>query len=183
MSDQDKVNQNQFMSKILEAEQESVVKISENEFRRYLLPTLAMESEQSDLRMWLAITGSWRRPIDVVDEKGERLFRVPALVGENSLPFRQGPRNSTYEIIQNAKRKMESVPRAGIEYMRQHLTNRVNAQGDRSKAAQEWKYIFERYGLDYPDEVKNTQDNKDNNDKSENNSGVIDDVIESYEDL
>lgn len=134
---------------ILEYQEKDVPRITERVFKATILPMIANEDDASaDYSGWLKIAGSWRRPIDVTDDtSGEVLFRVPALVGDNDLPVAQTGHNSAYEIIQNARRKMLTVPRAGDEHLVRGLSARMKPKGDLTENQKRWNYIYERYGL------------------------------------
>ena len=134
---------------ILDYQAHDVPRITERVFKATILPMIANEDDESaDYTGWLTIAGSWRRPIDVVDDlDGTVLFRVPALVGDNDLPIAQTGSNSAFEIIQNARRKMLTVPKAGDEHLVRGLSSRVKVKGDLTENQKRWNYIYERYGL------------------------------------
>lgn len=134
---------------ILEEEERRIARVSEPFFRRELLPLIVSDDPNTSFIPWLNVAGSWSTPIDVVDEQGQVLFRAPALVANSAMPFRQSPHNSASEIIQNASRKMEAVPRAGIEFLKKNLTPRIRPSGDRQEALRQWAYIYRRYGYDH----------------------------------
>lgn len=136
---------------ILEQEQSDAAKITERVFKVTILPMIAnQDDKQADFSGWLTIAGSWRRPIDVTDDRSEEvLFRVPALVGESEMPTEQQGTNSAYEVIQNARRKMQTVPRAGEEHLIRGLRPRIKAKGELSENQKRWNYIYKRYGLDF----------------------------------
>lgn len=135
---------------ILSHEENDVALIPEQVFKTTILPMIANNDETSaDFQGWLIIAGSWRRPIDVTDDQsGEVLFRVPALVGENDLPIEQQGVNSAYEVIQNARRKMRTLPKAGEEHLIRGLRPRIRVRGDLTENQKRWNYIYERYGLE-----------------------------------
>jgi hypothetical protein len=148
MSDQ-KINES--FDSILEQEAKDVAVISERVFKATILPMIAnQDDDQADFSGWLTIAGTWRRPIDVTDDKtNEVLFRVPALVGDNDLPSEQQGTNSAYEVIQNARRKMQTVPRAGEEHLIRGLRPRIKVKGEMTENQKRWNYIYQRYGLDF----------------------------------
>jgi hypothetical protein len=134
---------------ILDREEKDIARISENEFKMRLLPVLVNQGDESNLQAWLAVAGTWRRQVEVLDDKtGEPLFIVPALVGGTGQPTLQTAANSAYELIENAQKKMRVVPRAGDEMLIKGLTSRVSVAGDRQKAIDAWNYIYRRYGYD-----------------------------------
>lgn len=143
---------NESFDSILEQERTDAAQITEKVFKVTILPMIANQDEkQADFSGWLTIAGTWRRAIDVTDDKtGDVLFRVPALVGANDMPTEQQGTNSAYEVIQNARRKMQSVPRAGEEHLIRGLRPRINAKGgELTENQKRWNYIYKRYGLDF----------------------------------
>lgn len=181
MSDDKTDPVNKSFDRILHENENSAAQVTEPFFRKNLLPLIAEEHENSDLTPWLMVVGSWRRPIDVIEPQSkEILFRVPALVGENDLPFKQGPRSSVSDIVQNARRKMEAIPRAGTEYLKDRLGRRVNIPNNRKKAAQQWLEIYRRYGLDHLiDESMEGEDDQQQMQSTQRG----DDIFDGYEEL
>lgn len=143
----------QSLDRILEADDKFNARMSESQFKGIALPiiihaTQAEESEAS-LQSWLDITGSWTRGIDVLDDNTEELlFKVPALVGRTEAPEIGDARNSAYEIIENAKKKMTVSPRAGVEHLNTRLSDKLTPAGDHDENQRIWNSIFKRYGLD-----------------------------------
>lgn len=162
------------LKRILDAAEGDVPRIREHEFKQYLLPLIA-SSDDSELDIettWLQFSGDWRRPIDVVADETidselrtvKPLFRVPALVAGIDTPFKQSSHNSTYELIRNAQRKMQIVPKAGEEALVRGLSERIKPAGDRSEYHKQWLDIYKRYNLthllDTTDEEADTTDDK-----------------------
>lgn len=142
-------NDEKSLDAILERDENDIARIGENDFKAQLLPVLVNRGDDNNLQSWLNIAGTWRRPIEVLDDKtGEHLFLVPALVGKNDLPTLQSASNSAYDLIENAQKKMRVVPRAGDEMLIRGLTNRVKVVGARQEATDAWNYIYRRYGYD-----------------------------------
>jgi hypothetical protein len=135
--------------KLFKEEDTDVAVITERTFKATILPMIANQDEESaDFSGWLVIAGAWRRPIDVTDDKsGEVLFRVPALVGKNAPPTEQTGHTSAYEVIQTARRKMQTIPRAGEEHLLRGLRPRMNVTGDHNENQRLWNAIYTRYGL------------------------------------
>lgn len=135
------------LNAILDQDEKDIARIGENEFKSRLLPILVDRGDESNLRAWLNVAGSWRRRVEVLDDKtGEALFVVPALVGSTGQPTFQTATNSAYDLIQNAKKKMQVVPKAGDEMLIRGLTNRISVDGDRQKSVDAWNFIYRRYG-------------------------------------
>lgn len=150
MSDEENIDRS--LDEILEFEESDVATITESQFKQSLLPMIASSStdKKADFSLWLAIAGSWRRTVDVVDDKTrEFLFRVPALVGKNDPPAMQSGQNSAYEVIRNAQRKMQVVPKAGEEHLITNLRPRLKPSGDLDENRKMWQYIYQRYGLEF----------------------------------
>lgn len=136
---------------ILKYEENDIATINESTFKQSLLPMIANSNQEgADLSLWLQVAGSWRRTVDVVDDKTQEfLFRVPALVGKNDPPAMQSGHNSAYEIIRNAQRKMQVVPKAGEEHLITNLRPRLKPSGDLEENRKMWQYIYQRYNLEF----------------------------------
>lgn len=138
---------------ILEDGKHFNARLKESQFKEIVLPilTYAFKSNNNDasLEPWLEITGSWTRGIDVLDDNTEELlFKVPALVGRTKLPEISNARDSAYETIENAKKKMIVSPRAGEEHLAEGLGRKMEPDGDHEANQQRWNAIFKRYGLE-----------------------------------
>lgn len=148
---------NEDLQRILKEVEADVPRIREYEFKKYLLPLIASTDEKNlDVEsIWLQFSGDWRRPIDVMAddltsdevETATPLFRVPALVAGIDTPFKQSSHNSTYELIRNAQRKMQIVPKAGEEALVRGLSERIKPAGDRDEHIRQWAAIYKRYNL------------------------------------
>ena len=135
---------------ILERDEHDNAKLSESEFKVRLLPILIDQGDDGNLQSWLNVAGSWRRALDVQDDRtGEVLFTVPALVGGTGHPTLQTASNSAYDLIENAQKKMRVVPRAGDEMLVKGMTRRIRIEGDRKQAVEAWNHIYRRYGYDH----------------------------------
>lgn len=145
----DKINET--FDDIIAFQEKDVAQITERVFKATILPMIANEDPNSaDFSGWLTLAGNWRRPIDVTDDQSDEiLFRVPALVGDTELPPEQVGHNSAFEIIQNARRKMQTVPRAGDEHLVRGLNTRVRVKGELSDNQKRWNVIYSRYGLSF----------------------------------
>jgi len=170
------------MDAILEYEKQDVPRISETEFKRTILPMIASihKVEEPDMTLWLQIAGSWRRPIDFVsDTSDDVIFRVPPLVGSNDLPYQQSGRNSTFDIIRNAQRKMQVTARAGDEALKRGLEGRIKPKGDIEENTRQWQFIRRRYNLDETNVDESTPESS-SEVKSKPTNGP---EIEGYDDL
>lgn len=135
------------MDNILEYDESDVPAVTENFFATTLFPILTDESSEVNFSPWLDIAGSWRRPIDVADaDTGKVIFRCPALVGSNVTPKKHGASNSAFDVIEDARRMMANVPRAGNEKILNSLANRIVPAADHVKSIKAWNFIYERYG-------------------------------------
>jgi hypothetical protein len=181
MSEEENIDRS--LDEILEFEENDVATITESQFKQSLLPMIASSNNKdADFSLWLSIAGSWRRTVDVVDDKTrEFLFRVPALVGRNDPPAMQSGHNSAYEVIRNAQRKMQVVPKAGEEHLITNLRPRLKPSGDLDENRKMWQHIYQRYGLEF--EVPGqTQEEKDASSATESSGKSGPDVV-GYDDI
>lgn len=164
---------------ILENEKKMNARMSEADFKNVILPILAQkETTNATLEPWLHVTGSWVRGIDVIDDKGEILFKVPALVATTKIPKIGDARDSAFEAIETAKKKMVVNPRGGAEYLTDKLNENMIPDGDHDHNRQLWNFIFDRYGLEHliVGDVKSV-------DSTTDNSKDKPDSIEGYDDI
>lgn len=133
-------------------------KLKESIFREYFLPfftnEVAPSPENNAYAYWVGVAGSPTSEVDVIDDNGNFLFTVPALLNTNSLEVLQnrhrGP--SVKDMyLEYAQMSQGLAPvatnawnRGLYEKMKDIITSDNPAfQSDREK----WKKIYEYYGL------------------------------------
>ena len=133
-------------------------KLLEPIFRQYFLPfftnSVAPSPENNAYAYWVGVAGSPTSEVDVVDEAGNVLFTVPALLNTNSLEILQnrhrGPSvKDMYleyaQMSQGLAPVATNVWNRGLYEKMQDIitTDNPAMQSDREK----WKKIYQYYGL------------------------------------
>lgn len=134
------------MSEIRKMTEDTIVKITEEEFKSKILPFLTYNGDEPiNLGYWADIAGSVLFPIHVV--KGNNiLFTVPPICKSPSFTTTRASKESVFEIVATAKLKSEVVPRLGEEYLDIKLTEKLKQEGYNIEELKAWDSILKRYG-------------------------------------
>lgn len=126
-----------------------IVKVQEVLFVQRVLPTLADTSGTPvDLSIWVEITGSIQRPMDVVDENDKVLFRVPSPFSSYPTSTRREAFHGVGHIVADAKAHGEIHPAIGERILRTGLGKVLPSPHVDIQKARAWNAILLRYG--YP---------------------------------
>lgn len=128
--------------------------VPEHFFVNLFLPLFAGVEElkyKVNFGMWVNVAGGYRNPVDVVDERNNVLYTVPALLNENvvDLEKRKGP--SVSQMMATMEQLSRLHPAQGIKYLFNTIAEKEIAVLDSDKIAANylaWDEIFKRYG--YP---------------------------------
>jgi len=140
---------------VLSMTQSEIVKLPEYVFVRAFLPFFCGEKKITEqpniLPSWIGIAGSPSKEVDIVDEKGEILFRVPAMNDTSvidSLNKKNG--RSLQAIVQNYHRYQGITPINGENFLANAIADKIQAIRTTSESFTEnekkWNEIFIRYG-------------------------------------
>jgi hypothetical protein len=124
-------------------------KISEAQFVRDLLPVLAGEEGTAvDLTFWFHNTGSWFRPIHVVDDKGSELFVVPPFFNRKAVGIReqQDDLDSLASDLDLYERKRQLDPGVANNFLMESFSRRVVDNTDYEEDLNNMNSILARYG-------------------------------------
>lgn len=143
--------------------EEDYAKIPENLFSNYFLKALAgLEDSPEKIELFYRGAGGYNQPVNVVDTQGNILFQVPALASTSQInPLPENDTAPTFTSIMNAAELLKHrSPLQAKEYMKGFLYKRLvdaHKKGHKSSSLEEqWKKIFERYGI--YDQVMQTLD-------------------------
>lgn len=134
-----------------------VPRVPEGIFTQHILPIMTDRSGKVDISAWLDIAGNAQRPIDVIDLRGQVLFRVPAMMRQLPTKTSSSHRASITELASTAKLKGEVHPGLGQNFLAQGLSRHVPRLGTQVdlESAKAWNAILKRYGYPsiFPEDV------------------------------
>lgn len=128
-----------------------VRKIPESTFVKEILPVLTGEANSEDFPLLLAgVAGSPFSEVDIIDEAGNTLFRLPALLERNIISHEEASRRGSLASFMET---LGQVTRRSPIQARNYLAHEFNGRGiatnrdEQYKARQErFNTIFARYG-------------------------------------
>lgn len=129
------------------------VKVPETVFVNQILPHIvpAKQGEKRDLTIWVNVTGSPMRGMDIVDGSGNVKFVVPPLLKS---PDTSGMVDVNYNIdeaIITAIQKSKVFDKMGDAFLRSTVVDKVKGVGDipiNTTDAEQWSKILEHYGYE-----------------------------------
>lgn len=103
---------------------------------------------------WINVAGNPYRPVDVVDLRGNVLFRVPPLLDRTRLRTstqagERAPRSSMSHVVASANQYAAMSPVLGERYLNKQFTERALLMKVPANVAHDieiWNEIFKRYG-------------------------------------
>ncbi|MNU19675.1 hypothetical protein D3C71_79080 [compost metagenome] len=103
---------------------------------------------------WINVAGNPYRPVDIVDVRGNVLFRVPPLLDRTRLRTstqagERAPRSSMSHVVASAQQYAAMSPVLGQRYLSAQFTERALLMKVPANVAQDieiWNEIFKRYG-------------------------------------
>jgi len=135
------------LKNILEMNAADVPTITEHAFKGTILPLLASTEEEINLEPWVHVAGSPNRPINVVDNTGQLLFQLPALMSMRATHYAITNDASFLEIFRRTEAIRIKSPYAARQASEQMLAARVFDPGVNYDTAVVMDGIFRRYGL------------------------------------
>lgn len=129
------------------AHKTAAVAVSENVFKRDILPMLTKVDNERPFTQLLDIIGSWYAPIDVMDDdSGDFLFKVPPLL--RSINSKFDTNSSISNILDTAHQKASIMQQLGDVHITKELTEKfVHETVDVSDVVA-WNNILKRYGIE-----------------------------------
>lgn len=131
---------------------ESLVRITERQFKEVFLPFFAGEENlpyKVDAGNWEKIAGGPFKAVNVVNEYGEVLFQVPPLLNREAISvYEQEGEDALGEVLGRANNLMNIFPARGRQLLNHHFAHRLNTtQGDDKllETIEIWNKIFKRY--------------------------------------
>lgn len=133
-----------------------VAKLPEHIFVNVFLPFFAGDPEprfKVDIGIWAGIAGNPFAEVEIIDNKGVGLFRVPPIYDRSVINSESDDRVSIAHIVRSAEQMSNMSPIAGMNYLREQLAQRsvIGDAGEKvGKHLERWKEIFKRYGREFP---------------------------------
>jgi hypothetical protein len=129
-------------------------KLPETIFKNVFLPYLCGEKDLKDsnniIATWVAIAGTPANKVQIIDDAGNDLFEVPALIDTNGSVDTLNPNSIPMStIIENYAIRAATMPIMGNNFLRQALDEKVSQITQvkiNESTEDEWYKIFVRYG-------------------------------------
>lgn len=128
-----------------------VKKIPESTFVKEILPVLSGEVISTDFPLLMAaVAGTPFSEVDIINEAGEVLFRMPALLERNIISHEEASkRGSLLSMMVTAEMIMNQSPIRAEKYLEHELNGRGIAKNRDeiiNQRQQRWNDILARYG-------------------------------------
>lgn len=127
---------------------EDVPKVQEVFFVHRIIPMLLDTTGDVDITLWIDITGALQRPMDVVNENEEVLFRVPSPFSSFPTSTRRDKFKGIGSVVADAKSHSELHPAIGERVLRQGLAKALPPVHVDLEKARIWNGILVRYGFE-----------------------------------
>lgn len=126
-------------------------KVKESVFIKEILPVLTGEATDVGFpTLVAAVAGNPFLEIDIIDNAGQTLFRMPSLLDRNIFDHREsGKRGSIGNMLVTVGQISMMSPKRAANYLAHEFTNRgiaPNANQMISSKIDRWNAIFARYG-------------------------------------
>jgi hypothetical protein len=128
--------------------------IPEKIFVSRYLPMLANKTGDVDLREWISIAGHVFNKVNVVDDAGNFLFYVPAILKRPGTKEHKYAQQSVQEIVELSKLHSKNNPRMGDRILTDGLQTTVSLEKTEINKTDDdvWNAILARYNFN-PDVV------------------------------
>lgn len=158
-----------FINEVVEAVAVEVKKIPEPVFKEIFLPYFTGEktpTRDSDaMAHWVGLVGSATDPADVVNMKGETIFRVPPLIDTSLIKTTDRRGSNNFATIFTVYEDQSKVhPSLGNRWLAEELANKAVESDSGEETSYSWKPVLEYYGIASKDPAKPSVENTGNDD-------------------
>lgn len=128
-----------------------VAKLPEDIFTRHFLPYFSGQktptSAEPVFAEWVSVAGNPMSPVDIINQKDEVLFRVPALFDTGMVTQLQG--RTMREIFKQYELYNNNLPQVANNFLTKALTAKSEGYTPvpLTKAQEEWNNILSRYNM------------------------------------
>lgn len=141
-------------SELVERPAKEINQLPENIFKQYFLPFFCGEvntNKQNFLVQWISIAGTPIKEVEIIDENGNKLFNVPAIMDSTIIDVKNTKEGqSFFDITVNYELHRKQLPVIGETYLRNSLDERFKTLTTNSSSHEinerQWNEIFIRYG-------------------------------------
>lgn len=145
--------QREFINNLLEVVETPVKKVPEPVFKEIFLPYFTGEKKADvnspAIAHWIGLVGSASAEAEVVDIKGNVLFKVPPMYDSarvDALKQSKGTANFS-AIFDNAEGQARVHPSMGQEYLAEELSKKLVDRLPENSEGHSWRPALEYYGL------------------------------------
>lgn len=149
----DTEEQREFINNLLEVIEVPVKKIPEPVFKEIFWPYFTGErkadANSPAISHWIGLVGSASAEAEVVDIKGNVLFKVPPMYDSDRLDtLTQTKGTSNFAaIFENAVGQARVHPSMGQKYLAEELSKKLLDRLPENPNGHSWRPVFEHYGL------------------------------------
>lgn len=128
--------------------------LPENIFVQYFLPFFCgektIEKDNDVIAKWIAIAGNPNKEVNIIDEDGQTVVTIPALVDSSFIDFKNINKGQPIKnIIANYELHKSQLPIVGENYLRNTMDSRIESLTKDSAVQVEnelrWINVFARY--------------------------------------
>ena len=130
---------------------DNIPKLQEQIFVGVFIPVFAGEESLygATIDTWIKFTGSPYKEVDVIDNKGNTLFRVPPIYDRNTVNSISDSKKPIGHIITTAQQFSRIHPNQGIAYLENELNKKamlIKIPSNILNNLEFWNMVFKRYG-------------------------------------
>lgn len=127
---------------------ENNAKIPETTFKQTILPIIANYTPDMDTSVWIRITGTYDRGIDVYSDDGsEFLFTVPPMFTQLAVHTAPSNEASIAKVVEDYKNMIGRMPRVADNMLLTSLGEKVKQSPLSEKQLADIKTIVSRYNV------------------------------------
>lgn len=127
-----------------------VATLPEYVFTGYFLPRfIGKETSPNWVSEWIAIAGTPTSSVDIIDNIGEVLFRVPPIIDTSAIRFNETGSNMS-SIMSIYQQQSNNLPMLGTRYLMGALHDKGKELVENDNIdmyRQQWSFILNRYGI------------------------------------
>lgn len=155
---------------ILSIKDEFINNVPEDIFVKHYLPMLANKDGNTDLTEWLKVAGHVYAEVNIIDNNGNVIFKVPSIFKKFKTKEHKLAQHSVSEIIETSKLHAINSPIKGEMMMQEGLSKTLPDEELSLDDDVRWNNILKRYGYEINSEIK-----------TDETSNIVEDKDTSFE--